>query len=203
MFSKHFRFPLYIAAVALACISLSAVTLAAERGSDEPVNKRPLKDWLRSVKEANDRGELNLSVPSEVVIEANRTAQGGLTAPVVLKKQGDPKAALYFTNFVTALGESRALQVFRDANRFRFMLNLTQDEVRFAVSFAEPTPEQAGRTATGFNSMLVVGRLKSKGKTDSLIYENTKVSSSGKQVLFSLNLLRKDALTIINKLSTD
>lgn len=233
MFSKHFGFPFYIAAVAVTCISLSAVAghvqggqkdlsrriynkaaadaLAAEaagaqsadRDSSEAVNKKPLKDWLREVKEANDRGELNLSVPTEIVIEADRTARGELTAPVVLKKQGDSKVALYFASFVSALSDSRVLQIFRDADRLRFMFNLTEAEVRLAVSFEAPTAERAGQMATAYNRLFSAGRVIKKDTPENLFYENAKASSSEKEVLFSLTLQHKDALTLLNKLLTD
>jgi hypothetical protein len=173
----------------------------APRGN--PVNKRPLKDWLRKVKAASDRGELNPSVKADLIVECDRDSNGHLSNAVVLEKRGDPKALQYATDFISALSDSGALSILRDAKRVRFSFNLTEAMLRLAVSYQAETQQRAAMLARSYGLLLQSGKLIKKDKPKGIIYANTTASSSEKEFALVMALPRRDMADLFAKLSTD
>jgi hypothetical protein len=173
-----------------------------ERPDEDLINKKPLKDWLTGTKEKKDKNEINLAGVIEMTIEAEVGPDGKLINPVITSKSGDPKLQEVVKDFVSALSDSKALAFLKDIKKIRMVVSLNEKDVNVQVSSEVESSERASKMAGGFNAMLFVGRIKKRGETEGIIYQNTKVSSNGKAVEVKFTMPRKEATDILTKLST-
>jgi hypothetical protein len=180
--------------------------IAAKTGIDRPnedlINKKPLKDWLALAKEKKDKNEINLQGVIEMTVEAEVGPDGKLIDPRITSQSGDPKLQELVSQFVSALGDSKALAFLKDIMKIKMVVILNETDVNVKVSSEVESTEKASKMAGGFNAMLFVGRIKKKGETEGIIYQNTKVSSNGKAVEVNFKMPRKEATDILTKLST-
>ncbi|HKS29201.1 MAG TPA: hypothetical protein VJS44_15340 [Pyrinomonadaceae bacterium] len=173
-----------------------------ERPNEDLINKKPLKDWLAMAKEKKDKNEINLQGVIEMTVEAEVGPDGKLLNPAVTSQSGDPKLQELVREFVSALGDSKALAFLKDIKKIKMVVSLNEKDVNVKVSSEVETTEKASKMAGGFNAMLFVGRIKKRGETEGIIYQNTKVSSNGKAVEVKFTMPRKEATDILTKLST-
>lgn len=173
-----------------------------ERPNEDMINKKPLKDWLALAKEKKDKNEINLQGLIEMTVEAEVGPDGKLMNAVVISKSGDPKLEELVKEFVSALSDSKALSFLKDIKKIRLAVSLNEKDVNVQVSSEVESTQRASEMAGGFNAMLFVGRIKKRGETEGIIYQNTKVSSNGKAVEVKFTMPRKEATDILSKLST-
>lgn len=179
-----------------------AAKSGVERPNEDLINKKPLKDWLANAKEKKDKNEINLTGQIEMIIEADVGPNGKLLNPTIVSKSGDPKLQELVTDFVSALSDSKALAFLKDIQHIQLAVSLNDTEVNVKVSSEVESPKKASDMVGGFNSMLLYGRFKKRGETEGIIYQNTKVSASGKQIVVNFVMPRKDVTDILTKLST-
>jgi hypothetical protein len=137
-----------------------------------------------------------------MTIEAEVGPDGKLLNAVVVSKSGDPKLEELVKEFVSALSDSKALAFLKDIKKIRLAVSLNEKDVNVQVSSEVESTERASKMAGGFNAMLFVGRIKKRGETEGIIYQNTKVSANGKAVEVKFTMPRKEATDILTKLST-
>ena len=158
----------------------------------QPVNLRPLKDVLRKGWGMLERGEIALSGPTEITLEADRDRQGHfrhfeVSYPAAL---GEGMLALS-TEVASAFGESRVLTLLpEDVRRVLLTLRLDAQNISLQASWEADTPESAARTAQGYGAMLAAARLHKRGLAEEAVYNNMTASASGKQLALRLEMSR-------------
>ncbi len=161
------------------------------------VNKRPFVDLLVKYNEMKEKGELDLSGPVEMTIEADRNADGTLRNVVMIRKSGDPKLIEATKDFVAALSASGALSFLEGTEHLTLTLKL--DAAVFVSASTEAGSEaKALSLSNGYSVLLATGAAFRKGRDEGTIMSNTKVVARGKQIILSFNLPR-EALSVMLK----
>ncbi|HUQ30731.1 MAG TPA: hypothetical protein VM095_01370 [Pyrinomonadaceae bacterium] len=163
------------------------------------INKRPFVDLLVKYNELKDKGELDLSGPVEMTIEADRNPDGTLRNVTVTRKSGDPKLIQATKDFVAALSASGALDFLEGTDHLTLMLKLDSVAVSVSASTEAASDAEARQKATGYNALLFTGALLKRGRDEGTIMQNTKVTSSGKQITISFNLPRAAISDMLKK----
>jgi hypothetical protein len=163
------------------------------------INKRPFVDLLVKYNELKDKGELDLSGPVEMTIEADRNPDGTLRNVLVTRKSGDPKLIQATKDFVAALSASGALDFLEGTDHLTLNLKLDSVAVSVSASTEAASDAEAQQKATGYNALLFTGALLKRGRDEGTIMQNTKVTSSGKQITISFNLPRSAISDMLKK----
>jgi hypothetical protein len=154
------------------------------------INKRPFVDLLVKYNELKDKGELDLSGPVEMTIEADRNPDGTLSNVLVTRKSGDQKLIEATYDFVRALSASGALDFLEGTDHLTLTLKLDAVAVSVSASTEAASAAEAQQKATGYNALLFLGAVARSGRDEATIMKNTKVTASGKQITISFNLPR-------------
>lgn len=162
------------------------------------INKRPFVDLLVKYNELKDKGELDLSGPVEMTIEADRNADGTLRNVQVKRKSGDPKLVEATKDFVAALSASGALNFLEGTDHLTLTLKL-DTAVSVSASTEAASDAEARQKALGYNALLMGGALLKSGRDEGTIMQNTKVTASGKQITISFNLPRAAISDMLKK----
>ncbi|HYG78899.1 MAG TPA: hypothetical protein VD861_00845 [Pyrinomonadaceae bacterium] len=163
------------------------------------VNKRPFLDLLVKYKEMKDRGELNLDGLVEMTIEADRNPDGTLRNVRINRKSGDPKLQEAAESFIQALSASGVLDFLEGTEHLVLTIKLDGSEMTFTAASEMASAAEAKQKALGYNALLVGGAFLKKGRDEATIMSNTKVTSSGKQLVVSFNLPRSAITEMIKK----
>jgi hypothetical protein len=171
------------------------------RPEEGKINKRPLKDWLAQANELKTKGELDLSGTVELVIVAQRDAKGKLHNPQVVKKSGDAKLILVAKDLVGAINDSNVLYFLEGSGegQVRFLVKMDQAQITAAVESEVESAEQAQKMASGYGVMLLLGKTARKGKDEAVIYQNTRISARGRQVVVNFSMPRQAAGDMLKK----
>ncbi|HZI19640.1 MAG TPA: hypothetical protein VEY09_13705 [Pyrinomonadaceae bacterium] len=162
--------------------------------SDAParISTAPFKVFLSRARKLADEGKLDLSKPQSITIEGDRREDGTLANPVIT---GDSASNPHFRRtaqeFVAALDESHVLQPLEGVSRVR--MTFTLDAERFSAHTASETPAEtrAEEMARGYRVMVNMARLVRRGTPEGAVLSGMKVSSSGKQLLMTLDTTRE------------
>jgi hypothetical protein len=173
-----------------------------ERPNEDTINKKPLKDWLAKAKEAKDKNEIDLTGQIEMTIEADRETDGKLSNAVIVSQKGDPKLQNLVKEFVSALSDSNALASMKDVKHIKLTVSLDDKQVVVKVTSEVETPERASQLARVYGLFLIGGRYQKRGQVEGTIYQNTNISSNGKEIVVNFTMPRKDMTDILTKLST-
>jgi hypothetical protein len=163
------------------------------------INKRPFVDLLVKYNELKDKGEIDLSGPVEMTIEADRNADGTLRNVVVIRKSGDRKLIEATKDFVAALSASGALDFLEGTDHLVLTLKLDAAAVTVSASTEAASDAEARQKATGYNALLFLGAAARSGRDEATIMKNTKVMASGKQIIISFNLPRAAISDMLKK----
>jgi hypothetical protein len=170
------------------------------RPEEGKINKRPLKDWLAQANDLKTKGELDLSGTVEIVIVAQRNVKGKLYNPQVVKKSGDPKLIAVAKELVAAINDSNVLYFLEGSEgQVRFLVKMDQSQVAASVESEVESAERAQEMARGYGVMLLLGKTARKGKDEAIIYQNTRISTRGKQVVVSFSMPRQAAGDMLKK----
>ena len=170
------------------------------RPAEDKINKRPLKDWLAYANDLKTKGELDLSGTVEVVIVAQRDTKGQLHNPQVVKKSGDPQLVAVAKRLVGALNDSNALYFLEGTEgEVRFLVRMDESQIAASVESAVESAERAQEMARGFGAMLLGGRIARSGKDEAIIYQNTRISARGKQIVVNFSMPRQAAGDMLKK----
>ncbi len=156
------------------------------------VNTAPFKAFLARSKKLQDEGKLDLSKSREVVVEADRNADGTVSNAVITGADAnDPNFRKVAQDFVATLNESRALGFLDGVSRVR--MNFALDAERFKLLSHADAPDEARATemARGYRTLINVARLMKRGGDEAVILNNMKVSASGKQLVMNLDTPRE------------
>lgn len=156
------------------------------------VNTAPFKAFLARSKKLQDEGKLDLGKPREVVVEADRNADGTVSNAVITGADAnDPNFRKVAQDFVATLNESRALGFLDGVSRVR--MNFALDAERFKLLSHADAPDEARATemARGYRTLINVARLMKRGGDEAVILNNMKVSASGKQLVMNLDTPRE------------
>lgn len=177
--------------------------IAAKNGIKRPkaINKKPFLDWLNDAKKMKDQGEINLDGTIEMIVEAEGIdAQGKLVEPEINQKTGDPKLAALAKSLVSALSDSGALDFLGGTGHVLLSLSMNETDVTVSITTEMNTEKDANDKANAYSLLLTGASLaKSGGEEAATIYKNTKVSSSGKQIILSFNMPRQTASDMLKK----
>lgn len=182
-------------------IDEAAKTNGVVRPDEGKINKRPLKDWLAHANELKTKGELDLSGVVEVVIVAQRDAQGKLHNPQVVKKSGDAQLISVAKDLIGAINASNVLYFLEGSGEgeVRFLVRMDQSQVTASVESEVESAEQAQKMASGYGLMLLFGKAARAGKDEAVIYQNTRISARGKQVVVNFSMPRQAAGDMLKK----
>lgn len=179
--------------------------LAAKTGvvrpSEDKINKKPLKDWLAHNNERYKNGNLDLSKTIELVIVAQRDDKGKLHDPHVVSKTGDTNLILAGEELVAAVNDSNILYILQGmrGGQVRFIVKLDADQVTARVESEVESEAQATKMATVYGGMLLFGKVIKSDKDEGIIYQNTRISAKGNQIVVNLTLSRQAAGEMLKK----
>ena len=164
------------------------------------INMAPFRAFLTRSKRLVDQGKVDLSKRQTITVEADRAEDGTLSNPVVTgESSSDPKLRAVAQDFVQSLSESRALQPLEGVSRVR--MTFTLDGERFSAHTASETPAEARaeEMARGYRVMVNMARLMRRGTPEGAVINGMKVSSSGKQLLMTLDTTREAMGNLLHK----
>lgn len=173
---------------------------AAAAGVKRPpkINARPFKDLLARAKEMRERGEIDLNQTIAITIEADRNDDGTLRN-VTADYAGNPKMKGLALDFAAALSDSRALSFLDGVKRLRMTIRLDQQNLRASITSNMDTEDQAAQLARSYGVVLFGARIARRGKDEGEVWNNTNISSNGKQVILQFNMTREAAGKLIAK----
>ncbi len=176
------------------------------RPDENEINTRPLKDFLANTNALRTSGKLDLNKTVEVVISAKLDADGHLVDPQVERKSGDEVMIEVAKDMVAKLNDSNALLFLKKFNQtglsgkqVRFTIKLDQSDVVAKVESEVESAQRAQEIASGFNALLVLGKMNKEGKDEAEIYKNTKVTSNGNQIIVNFTMPRQVAGEMVRK----
>lgn len=171
------------------------------RPDEGKINKRPLKDWLAYANNLKTKGDLDLSKVVEIIIVARRDAKGKLHNPQVVRKQGDEQLAAVAKRLVGAINDSNVLYFLEGSGegQVRFLVKMDAALITASVESEVDSAEQAKKMATGYGGMLLLGKMARSGKDEAVIYQHTRISSKGKQVVVNFSMPRQAAGDMLKK----
>ncbi len=173
--------------------------------NEDAINKRPLKDWLARNNERKLKGELDLSQNIELTIEAELKPGGKLENARVVRKSGDPRLVEAAKELVAAVSDSNVLFFLQDnknpevVKRLIITDRLDQEEVTATVSSEVSSEVTAKTMALVYTALLNKGKEKKKGQDEEVIYNSTKISADGKQIIVNFKMPRPTAETMLKK----
>jgi hypothetical protein len=171
------------------------------RPEEGKINKRPLKDWLAHANDLKTNGKLDLSGTVSLVIVAQRDKKGRLHNAKVQSKSGDAALVAVAKDLVSAISDSNVLYFLEDSGEgeVRFDVMMNQSVVTASVAAEVDSVERAQKLASTYGMMLLGGKIARSGKDEAVIYQNTRTSSSGKQVVVKFSMSRQTAGEMLKK----
>ena len=187
-------------ALVLFAQSQKAADVSAKTSAPGKVSMAPLRAFLVRSKRLTEQGKLDISKPRTITVEGDRQDDGTLTnVQITGGSSSDPNFRRAAQDFVTALNESRALQLLETVSRVRMTFGL--DASRFTVESTHDTPTEAraAEMARGYRVMVNVGRMAKRGTDEGALLSGLKISSSGKQLLMNLDMPREQMGNILHR----
>src|SRR5947209_10556916 len=171
------------------------------RPTEDKINKKPLKDWLAHNNELYKNGKLDLSKTIDLVIVARRDDKGKLSDPQVVSKAGDPVLIEAAKEFIAAVNDSNMLYFLEGVggSQVRFVVKLDDAKVTASVESEVESEERAEKMAVTYSAMLLLGKIAKSDKDEGVIYQNTRISSRGKQIVVDFTMPRQTAGEMIKK----
>jgi hypothetical protein len=181
---------------------------------DDEINTRPLKDWLARANVLKEKGQLDLSATLEMTIDARLSPECKLVDAKVTQKSGDPQMIELAKELASAISDSRMLLFLKDPEKLqqaqdkkldcdpmalRFVVKLDQNNFNASVETEAASPDRAATLARLYNFSLALGEVKKRGHDEEAIFKNTKVTSTGKQIIVHFNMPRQSAGELLKK----
>ncbi len=163
------------------------------------INKKPFVDLLAEGKRLKDAGEIDLSKPVHLELEADLNADGTLTHLRVVRGPEDKKLLDFALKFVSALSASKALAALDGAETLNLSLTADDKAIIAVASTQFESEQRAEEKATGYNLLLVGGQLFKKDEPAATILKSTSVAAKGKQVIVNFRIPRNTAGDIVAK----
>jgi hypothetical protein len=156
------------------------------------INMAPFRAFLTRSKRLMDQGKLDLSKRRTLTVEAERADDGTLSKHTITgESSADPQLRAVAQDFVTSLSESRALQPLEGVSRVRMTFTLDGESFTAETASETPSAARAEEMARGYRMMLNVARMMRRGTPEAPVISGMKISSSGKQLLMTLDTTRE------------
>ncbi|MGB8511118.1 MAG: hypothetical protein WCD76_22295 [Pyrinomonadaceae bacterium] len=156
------------------------------------INAAPLREFLVRSNRLKEQGKLDLSVPREITIDADRD-EAGLLSNVAYTgasvANGNFKKVAQ--DFVVSLNTGHALNFLQDVSHVRMTFTLDGERFRAQTTSDTPSDTRAAEMARGYRSMINIGRIVKRGGDEAVVLNNMKVSASGKQLVMNLDMPRQ------------
>lgn len=182
------------------------------RPSENEVNTRPLKDWLKRANDLKMKGELDLNSQVEITIAANLNAQCKLMDAKVIQKSGDARLVDVAKDMVAAIGDSGMLSFLRDPNKvtdptelrcdefpLQMTVKLDKDQIVAVVESQADSPARAAEMAKGYSGLLAIGQLLKRGRDEEMLYKSTKITAEENKILVNFSMPRQTASEMLKK----
>lgn len=171
--------------------------IAAESGIPRPprINTKPFEEIALKGKEMYDQGKINLSSALDVTATAELNEDGTLK-PDTVKIEGisnDENMSLLSQQFVTAFSQSQVLNLLKGAKDVRMTLKLDREKVLVKITSELESAEVASKNATGYGSMVAVGRMLKKGTNEGELWNSLKLTAEDKQFVMTFEMPRDAA----------
>lgn len=163
------------------------------------INKKPFVDLLAEGKRLKDAGEIDLSKPIHLELEADLNADGTLSHIKVVKGPQDPKLLNFALKFVGALSASKALIALDGAETLSLSLTADDKAIAAVASTQFESEQRAEEKAKGYSLLLVGGQLFKRDEPAATILKSTTVAAKGKQVVVNFRMPRNTAGDIVTK----
>jgi hypothetical protein len=163
------------------------------------INKKPFVDLLAEGKRLKDAGEIDLSKPIHLELEADLNADGTLSHIRIVKGPQDKKLLNFALKFVSALSASKALIALDGAETLSLSLTADDKAIAAVASTQFESEQRAEEKAKGYSLLLVGGQLFKKDEPAATILKSTTVAAKGKQVFVNFNMPRNTAGAIVTK----
>ncbi|MBV9209343.1 MAG: hypothetical protein JOZ52_01870, partial [Acidobacteria bacterium] len=174
--------------------------------SEDEINKKPLKDWLKGANQLKAEGKLDLSKPVEVVIIADFDEKGQLAGPpTVAQKSGDPVLIVLAKDLVSAIIDSNLTKFLRDqqnqlnTRQITITIKLDDQQLLGKVQYEAASPQRADQLSGGYNLSLLLAKSSRAGKDEEALLKNTKATSNGNLVILNFTMPRQEASELIKK----
>ncbi len=129
--------------------------------------------------------------PFEITATANRSSDGTLGDVTINQNTGGQKLETVARDFVAALKESNALDFLEGSGTLNLTAKLNKSDVALTATSEATSVARAAQLAKGYNALLAIGRAIKSGRDEETVYENTSVSSNGKQLIVKLSMSRE------------
>jgi hypothetical protein len=171
------------------------------RPEEGKINKRPLKDWLAYANDLKTKNELDLTGTVRLIIIAQRDAKGKLHNPRPTVQSGDPNLIAVAKRLVGAINDSNVLYFLEGSGegQVRFIVMMDQAQITASVESEVESADQAQKMASGYGVMLLLGKAARQGKDEAVIYQNTRISARGRQVVVNFSMPRQAAGAMLKK----
>jgi outer membrane biosynthesis protein TonB len=173
--------------------------IAADNNVERPprINSKPFKDALAKAKKKRDAGELDLSGSIEIVVTADRNADGSLSNVVPRVLKGDPNLVEVALDFISALSDSHALVFLKDTNSLTMTVKANENTITASVESEVADEARASQMANAFN--VLVWAASKSDKDEAVYYKSTSVTSKGKEVIVNFSMPRATASALLSK----
>jgi hypothetical protein len=173
--------------------------LDAQVKPSRKINRRPLTDLLRRVFDLQQRRELDLVSPLEIIIEGDLDSEGLIHNVEITQKSGDAALTPIAEEFVTALNEAGALDFLDDAKGLRLAIVSSETNVAVNTSFEAESVSQAHQKATGYKALVSMAAMLKRGRDEELIYRNLSISSKDREVIVNFSMPRETFCALLSK----
>jgi hypothetical protein len=163
------------------------------------INKRPLLDLLKRVFDLQQRGEIDLNSPLEILIEGDLDAEGLIQNVQITQKSGDAALKPIAEEFVAALNESGTLDFLDEAKRLRLEIASTKAALAVNSSFEAESVQMARQKTQGYKLLFSVGAMLKRGRAEELIYKAISISAKDREVNFDFSMPRETFCALLSK----
>ena len=170
----------------------------AGRAESTKVDMAPIRAFLVRSRRLHEQGKLDLSRPQAINVEGDRQADGTLANVTITGgSAADPNFRRVAQDFVTSVNQSHALRFLDDVSHMRMTFALDGDRFRADTYSDTPTEQRADEMARGYRMLVNFARIAKRGTDEGAVLNNMKISSSGKQLLMSLDMPREQMGNIL------
>ena len=155
------------------------------------VNARAFKEFLAHVQALHASGQIKFDRAQEITITGEPRPDGTLENVSILSSPSQRRLDQLGFEFVRLVNEQRALTMLNDVERMRMHLRLDRAQVFLTVANEFASVARARQTEQSWNTLLTLGRFAKAGRPEGTILNQMRLSSSGKQLVMSLNMSRQ------------
>jgi len=178
-------------------LGLAALPVFGQEKSGEiEINRQPLRDFSKIVKEKLDRKEVDLTKSFLVQFDGTLTKDGKFdaTKSKFVRTEGDAQTVQITKQAIEAVSDSGWFMYLRIQGIEKINLTVAQDDSQFSVNVISelPTPERAKTISAGLagtiQAVLLLDKNGSRklGEDEKLLLSNTKISNENKN--FAMNI---------------